>query len=403
MFRDFSWRVISIIEIKLISPEDYQQVHRLRDYCFPNKYAGTRREDFHYWVEHSLTLGAYNEEKVVGQLLVLPLNMTVHGVSYEMGGIGFVATYPEHRNQGIMKKLMLQSLKEMRENGQFISVLAPFSVSFYRYFGWELFFEKLHYSIPNEAFPNFGHQVDVVKRMSFEWPEEVVFQEIQQFFNEQAIKNNGSMKRDGAWWQRLARREPNSHLAAYYRDHQIAGYVRYEISNLTFLIKDFVAEDSVAEQAIWRFITSHTASVKTIEGVTSNNSHFGFHFEQPQFKQEITKDVMVRIVYVFEFLKRYPWGDIRQPLYVYIKDTFGPWNENLYKINKNGHVEEMDENLVEDKHILALPIHVFSAMMVGYLTVNDTLRYANGGVTKEVIDNWQGTIPSGRPAFYEYF
>lgn len=41
-------------------------------------------------------LGAYNEAKVMGQLLVLPLNMMVYGVNYEIGSIGFVGTYPEH-------------------------------------------------------------------------------------------------------------------------------------------------------------------------------------------------------------------------------------------------------------------------------------------------------------------
>jgi len=90
------------MEIKIIPSKDYLQVHQLRDYCFPNKYTGARRDDFHHWVEHSTTLGAYDEHKVVGQLLILPLNMTIHGENYDMGGIGFVATYPEYRQRGIV-------------------------------------------------------------------------------------------------------------------------------------------------------------------------------------------------------------------------------------------------------------------------------------------------------------
>ncbi|CAM5379893.1 GNAT family N-acetyltransferase OS=Lysinibacillus sphaericus OX=1421 GN=LS41612_07495 PE=4 SV=1 [Lysinibacillus sphaericus] len=100
----------------------------------------------------------------MGSFLILPLNMTIHGENYEMGGIGFVATYPEYRQQGIMKKLIIASLKEMRQNGQTISVLAPFSVSFYRYFGWELFFDKLQYTISQSKFPDFGKQYDDLKR-----------------------------------------------------------------------------------------------------------------------------------------------------------------------------------------------------------------------------------------------
>jgi len=151
------------MEIKIIPPKDYIQVHQLRDYCFPNKYTGARRDDFHYWIENSTTLGAFDEHKVVGQLLILPLSMIVHGAKYDMGGIGFVASYPEYRQQGIIKRLMIEALKKMLENGQVISVLAPFSVFFYRYFGWELFFEKLHYTIPQMMFPSFGKQFDVVE------------------------------------------------------------------------------------------------------------------------------------------------------------------------------------------------------------------------------------------------
>ncbi|MGE7090986.1 GNAT family N-acetyltransferase [Lysinibacillus sp. NPDC048646] len=391
------------MEIKLIPPNDYMQVHRLRDYCFPNKYIGARREDFQYWIEQSTTLGAYDGDKVVGQLFILPLNMTVHGENYKMGGIGFVATYPEYRQQGIIKKLMLQALKEMRQNGQSISVLAPFSVSFYRYFGWELFFEKLHYSIPHTMFPSLGKQLDVVKRMSFEWPDETLFQAIQRFHNTQALVHNGSMLRDEAWWKRIERRASDSHFAAYFQADKIAGYIRYTIQDGTFMIHDFIAEDILAEQAIWRFITSHATSVHTIEGITANDHHFGFQFQEPQFKRDVKMDVMIRIVDACAFMQRYPWREIQEPLYVWLEDDFCTWNECIYRINKDGDVSIIEANSIPDKHMLALPINLFSAMMVGYLSVKDALIYAKKEPVKEVVEQWQKAIPSNRPVFYEYF
>ncbi|WP_144510419.1 enhanced intracellular survival protein Eis [Bacillus sp. FJAT-22090] len=391
------------MKIQLIPATDHEQVHRLRDYSFPNKYEGARRDDFQYWIETSTTIGAYDQQKLVGQLLVLPLNMTVHGVNYKMGGIGFVATYPEYRNQGIMKELMTRSLEEMRKNQQYISVLAPFSVSFYRHFGWELFFDKLHYSIPTESFPQFGNRIDQMKRFSFEWMDEKTFQEVQQFHNEQARKKNGGMIRDVAWWKRIASRAPNCHIAAYCRDDTVAGYIRYEIKDLLFVIQDFVAKDALAEQAIWRFITSHKASVQAIVGDTSTFSHFGFHFDQPQFKKEVLQDVMIRIVDVFAFLKEYSWKNLQQSLYLSIQDTFAPWNENLYRINKFGEIDVIEESLVDKNHILSIPITIFSSMIVGYLSIRETLYYAKYVVDKETEENWKNAIASDPPTFYEYF
>lgn len=391
------------MEIKIVPPKDYLQVHQLRDYCFPNKYTGARRDDFHYWVEHSTTLGAYDEHKVVGQLLILPLNMIVHGEKYDMGGIGFVATYPEYRQQGIIKRLMIEALKKMRENGQSVSVLAPFSVSFYRYFGWELFFEKLHYTIPQTMFPTFGKRLDIVKRMSFEWPDSTLFQGIKDFHNAQALINNGSMLRDEAWWKRIERRAPDSHFAAYFKDDKIAGYIRYIIQDGTFEIHDFITEDLLAEQAICRFITSHAASVNSIKGVTSNDHQFGFYFKEPQFKKEVVQDVMVRIVDVLRFMQHYRWGYIQEPLYIRIEDALCSWNDHVYQINNSGDVSVIETYSILEMHLLTLPINLFSAMMVGYLSVKDAVLYANEELAEDIIDRWQQALPSNKPAFYEYF
>ncbi|USK55943.1 GNAT family N-acetyltransferase [Cytobacillus solani] len=393
----------SEIEIKLVSQEDEEQAHRLRDYCFPTKYTGARRDDFQYWVRHSTAIGAYDKENLIGKLLILPLNITVHGVNFKMGGMGFVATYPEYRNEGIMKKLIVRSLAEMRKNNQAISVLAPFSVSFYRHFGWELFFDKLHYTIPKESFPQFPIQSDRMKRFSFEWMDEEGYSKIQQFHNEHALKTNGGMQRDAAWWQRLARREPDSHFAYYTKGDSIAGYIRYEIKDLTFFIRDFVTDGIQAEQSLWNFISSHQASVHAIKGATSAASHFGFQFVQPQFKKEITQDVMIRIVDVYAFLKKYAWEHYEHSLYLRVQDPFAPWNECLFHISKDREIEIVKDRLIEKQHVLSLPITILSAMMGGYLSVSEALRYANHPVRKEEEENWKSALPTNPPVFYEYF
>src|SRR5699024_10388426 len=59
-----------------------------------------------------------------------------------------VATWPEYRRQGMIKHLLRLALYYMRENGQTVSFLAPFSFAFYRKYGWELAFSEKHYSIP---------------------------------------------------------------------------------------------------------------------------------------------------------------------------------------------------------------------------------------------------------------
>ena len=58
-----------------------------------------------------------------------------------MGGIAGVATWPENRRQGHVSTLLKHALQEMKSKGQTLSFLHPFSIPFYRKFGWELYAE----------------------------------------------------------------------------------------------------------------------------------------------------------------------------------------------------------------------------------------------------------------------
>lgn len=391
------------MEIKKVPPSDYEQIYRLRDYSFPSVYEGEKKEDFQYWVANSTTLGAYEQNQIIGQLLVLPLNMTVHGMNMPMGGIGFVATYPEHRNKGVMKQLMQVALESMRQQGQLISLLAPFSVAFYRNFGWELFVDKVHYTIPNHAFPNFGKQFDDVKRFSFAVLEKELFHDVMQFHNAMSLKKNGAMLRDIAWWKRIERREPTSHFAVVYENEEIVGYIRYTLQQLTFEIQDFIVKNYSAQTALWRFISAHAASVEKICGVTSVDEHMGFLFQQPQFDRELTRDVMARIVDVEQFLQQYNWQEIEENLYVQVVDPFCKWNEALYEINKSGEITIINEKSVNKEHILGLTINHLTALLLGYLTMERLVYLTNVTCTEEIIRQWKRAIPTEVPTFYEYF
>lgn len=112
---------------------------------------------------------------------------------------------------------------------------------------------------------------------------------------------------------------------------------------------------------------------------------------------------MIRVVDVYAFMQQYPWGEINDILTIRIEDSFCHWNEHVYQINKNGHVSIIETNSTDTMHMLTLPINLFSAMMVGYLSVKEAVIYANQPIEKKIIDHWQRALPSEKPAFYEYF
>lgn len=392
-----------MITYQLVPYKDADQVTKLKTYCFKPAYEGERLKDFQYWIKESTVVGAYDEQKLVSQLLILPLSMNLFGRSVEMGGIGFVSTYPEYRGKGLMKQNLLESLKRMRANKQLVSVLSPFSVSFYRHFGWELFFDELDYTIPIDQLQlKEKHQGSLI-RFDYTEPESVKWlKKIETFHNKEVQKKNGQQFRKSDWWLRLKRREPTVDFVVSLDDQgEINGYIRYSIHDLTFDSKDFYAVDQKTEQLLWQYIKSHIAEVEVVKGKTTAYDSFGFQFAQPQFKKEIIMDKMIRIVDVKAFLEQYPFQEIEQPLYVSVFDTQAEWNNKNFKIMKNNQVEEVND--APENSLLEIGIGPFSALLAGYHSVDWYRLNGTATVSKEAERAWDKALPKEYPSFYDYF
>ena len=69
-------------------------------------------------LEHAYVLGGFDGASLVSQIAVYPVDMNIHARVYSIGFITSVATYPEYTGQGLMSRLMKQSLLHMKAQGQ---------------------------------------------------------------------------------------------------------------------------------------------------------------------------------------------------------------------------------------------------------------------------------------------
>lgn len=386
------------MDIRIIEATEYEQVLDLRAYSFESVYSNERVQDFLHWLTEGHAIGAFEGNELIGQLLVLPLNMTLRGQNIEMGGIGFVATYPEHRNKGVMKAIMIESLEQMRNHGQTISVLAPYSTSFYRYFGWELFQEQLHFSCAISDIGADAKLVDEVRRTSFKRVNENVWNEIKQFHNNLANSRNGMMKRSDEWWNRMKVRQENSHFAAFYENGEIIGYIRYTIQNLVFKIEDYYLLHNRSEVAVFRFIQAHASSVTKVEGVVPASRYFGATFENPSFEKQIVQPTMFRIVDIIQLFEKVEWRP-KSTFLLEIYDKFAPWNEGTYYFSPT-EIKKIDGTFSET---IRMSINVFSAIIAGYWDIEEL--WERGVITsrKDKIQVLKEEFSVEEPFFNEYF
>lgn len=162
------------LKMKPVRIESIEQYHALLRYVFQ---VTNRRLSKVDWKEKELiqakfptmqkadVIGWFDGDNLVSQVVVYPMNVQVYKTVYPMGGLTGVGTYPEYSGKGLMYKLLEQALKTMREKGQYICYLYPYSIPYYRKKGWEIISDKITYEIHDYQLPQNRQVPGFVRRV----------------------------------------------------------------------------------------------------------------------------------------------------------------------------------------------------------------------------------------------
>lgn len=97
------------------------------------------------------TWAVFEGTRPVSALTSFRFEMTYEGRYTGMSGIAGVATLPEERRRGHVRRLFEAAFREMRERGHTWSALYPFSFPYYRKFGYELVYCEEEYELEPAA------------------------------------------------------------------------------------------------------------------------------------------------------------------------------------------------------------------------------------------------------------
>ena len=130
-------------EIKRLDRSQTEAMFKLAAYAFNKEPTVDYREFFARLADHSWNYGVFVDGMLASQVMCTPFAVNYFGTEYKMGGIGYVASYPEYRGLGGIKDTMKMILADMKKDGFALSYLAPFSYNFYRKFGYEQVFGNI--------------------------------------------------------------------------------------------------------------------------------------------------------------------------------------------------------------------------------------------------------------------
>ena len=122
------------------------------------------------WPDHLFPLprgceawGAFDGARLTAGLVDNRYRVRVFGKIVEMSGIGGVASLPEGRNSGHVRRVMVESLRSAAASGCAVAALYPFSFAFYEKFGYGNLGPELEITFPPEKLrfehPEPGHTI----------------------------------------------------------------------------------------------------------------------------------------------------------------------------------------------------------------------------------------------------
>jgi predicted acetyltransferase len=394
------------MDIRQLRVDDFDARMALSQFAFQIQLPPERLEARRLKYNPEWDWGAFDEQgELLSALSIIPFEAWIQGKKIEMGGVAGVATWPEARRQGCVSKLLVHSLETMRNNGQSLSMLHPFTFPFYRKYGYEMTVERKKYTIETRLLPPRVETLGQVTRVP---KADMGLLDLDRVYSAYASRYNGTLVRSKDWWE--SRILSKAGLVAVYTNDvgEPEGYVFYEVANRTLTIHDWVSMNETSRLALWTYISNHDSMIDQVTITVPIDDTLPFLLPDPRIKQEVIPYFMSRIVDAEVFIGQYPWarGEREESLLLSLTDVHAEWNNGVYRLawetGGGARLERLEaaEAQVQTsaENTISCDIQALTAMLVGNRkpTFMQGVGWISG--TMENVRLLERRIPE-RPAF----
>ncbi|MDR1074752.1 MAG: GNAT family N-acetyltransferase [Xanthomonadaceae bacterium] len=352
-------------------------------------------------LQNADVIGWFNEDdELVSQLAVYPCRVNVHGRIYSMAGVTGVGTYPEYTSLGLMRELIRTGLEHMRERGQWIAYLHPYSIPYYREKGWEIMSDHLTFNIRDSQLPRVADVDGYVERLAAGDPDVIAV------YDQFARITHGAMIREPLNWDEYWRWENEDERTAgvyYGHDGRPLGYVLYWIADEVFRIKEMIYLNQEARKGLWNFISAHFSMINSVHGNIYRNEPVAFLLEDGEIEETVSPYIMGRIVDVEAFLRDYPFPrDPAEPFHFVVEDPLAEWNNGVFSVQW----DDLGQTMV-GREPLGRPvkanIQTLTALLMSYRSPSYLHRIERLEADEATIKMLEYLIPDQEPYFSDYF
>ena len=379
--------------------ETLDQIAPLVEYAFLKNNDIREDPNFLSRYNHSMSFGEYKDGHLASYIMVNKFKSMIFAKKVKMGGVGYVASYPENRGQGDINRLMKEIMLELHDKNYAISNLAPFSETFYRRYGYEnAIYEKMYQIQP--AYLRFFKAVQEGKVVRGRWSDSslknAVIKLYQAKLNQDDQRN--TVVRAEWWWDRLDTYYPGRSICVYFdKKQQPQGYMFYRIVERNFRVEEMYYQTPQAAKALLSIIASHSSSdLKYYVKMPEESLLEEFFPEQEGITVKILPYMMTRIINIKQVLEASPLVNNKKLTIEVTNDDIIAENNGVWLID-NANEPRVRE--VETDPDYTASLTNWTKVLLGHLTLKQAVQL---GFVKE--NHPVNTdFVKGDVSFYDYF
>lgn len=298
--------------------------------------------------------GAFIDNKLAAAVKMYAFNADFDGKKCEINGIGGVLTDPDIRKSGAMTKLYVHLFEKMNQSGQVFSHLYPFSMTFYRKFGYELCCREVEWTIPSDYLPREDYS-GIVRYDNNALQQE----DIKKVFERFTKRYNLSVSKSERLWKDFFKANnaytTGKYSYIHYTGREADGFLSYKVIDSGNDIRSFSVgrcfyfTSQKALLDMLSFMGGLRAYYKNL--IITLPDNFDISYALPEIcggwgKKNIKKEILdvgaARIVNVkkaFELAKFEGKGKIS----IKVNDRYCPWNDNVFEIEFDREFQSLKE------------------------------------------------------------
>lgn len=320
--------------------------------------------------------------------------LDIRGEPHPVGGLSAVSTPPQNRRQGLVRRLLAESLAEYRERDHPFSALWPFDHAFYRTYGWATASRYAETTVAPDALSvlddtgagtpttgsRSGPRADDAGRFrelsADDWE---AMDAVYRAANDRGL----TMYRTEEWWRRrvLSWWDADPYAYGWERDGDLRGYLVYDVEEgddgegRRMTVREACAVDHEARLELLRFCRYHDSQVESVELYGPVDPSLQDLVADPRSVDlRVKPGPMCRIVDVPRALEALSYPEAAAgAVRIRVADDLAEWNDATFEVRVEGGRATCERTGAEPT--VRTDVGTLSQVAVGYLSVAEARRY----------------------------